>query len=215
MELIDAIATTRVTDRNLLAVNVQQTPEQIYPQSQYTKFIMAYNAILVSDTISTKGCFTLTTKQAITLTKIDSSSRIIVIDNYGFAGLEDRLTVLNNISSPGHLSYIDGCSNTNMIDPARNGDPCINYLHIPAGTDQTFHTHPSVRIILILDGEGSCSLKDNEIPLISGQVYNLPRHTVHRFKTTNKSLSVMVFHPDSEDGPRDENNPMKSRTYIK
>ena len=215
MELIHTVATTISTDRNLLAINVQQTPEQTYPQTQYTKFIMAYNSTLAGDTISTKGCFTLTTKQAVTLSKIDSSSRIIVIDNYGYAGLEDKLTVLNSPSSPGHLSYIDGCSNTNLIDPARNGDPCVNYLHIPAGTSQTFHTHPSVRVILILDGHGICSLKDTEIPLVAGQIYNLPRHVIHRFKTTDKSLSVMVFHPDSEDGPRDENNPMKSRTYIK
>jgi hypothetical protein len=27
-------------------------------------------------------------------------------------------------------------------------------------------------------------------------------------------MSLAVFHPDSEDGPKDEANPMKTRTYI-
>jgi len=215
MDLIHTVENTHVNDRNLLAIHVQQKDEETYTQTNHTKFIMAYNATLVSDSISTKGCFTLTTKQSVTLTKNDSSSRIVVIDNYGFAGLEDRLTVLHDPSAPGHLSYIDGCSNTNLIDPARNGDPCVNYLHIPAGTNQTFHTHPSVRIGMIVHGTGVCSLSDSELVLEPGVIFNLHRHVKHRFRTTNSSLSVMVFHPDSEDGPRDENNPMKSRTYIK
>lgn len=116
----------------------------------------------------------------------------------------------------GNLSYIDGCSNSNLIDPPRSGDPCLNYLYFPAGIDQTFHTHPSVRIGFVLFGNGVSSIYDQEFSLNTGDIFILDRHTKHRFRTSTTSpMSLVAFHPDSEDGPRDEFNPMKARTYIK
>lgn len=215
MQIIPPAQLISITDRNILTVSNQEVPTEVYEMSNSFKFIMAFDAKCESDSFSVSGCFSVATRKKITISKLSDTATIVVINMAGFNGLEDKITILDKKDSLGNLSYIDGCSNTNIIDPPRNGDPCVNYLHIPAGTNQTFHTHPSVRIILILDGEGVCSLPNQEILLRPGQVYNLTRHAIHRFRTTNKSLSVMVFHPDSEDGPRDEHNPMKSRTYIR
>ena len=114
----------------------------------------------------------------------------------------------------GHLSYIDGCSNTGLVGPLRNGDPCINYLYFPPGIEQTMHTHPSCRIGMILSGEGIAEVGNKFIPLNAGKIFLLHKHVKHRFITKSTSMSIMVFHPDSDAGPRDEVNPMKSRTYL-
>jgi mannose-6-phosphate isomerase-like protein (cupin superfamily) len=214
MNIIKTNETIYISDRTILSVTNQSDAIDTISETSHCKFIMATHAKCNTDDFSISGCFAVTTRKKITLSKMDNTGKIVIIHATGFNGLDDKATILNNVNTPGHLSYIDGCSNSNIIDPPRNGDPCVNYLFIPKNTDQTFHTHPSVRIILILSGQGVCSLKDSEIPLIPGQVYNLPRHTIHRFKTTDDSLSVMVFHPDSDSGPKDEANPMKTRTLI-
>jgi quercetin dioxygenase-like cupin family protein len=143
----------------------------------------------------------------------------LVIDNPGYE-FSEKKTCTFNPSLQGQLSYIDGCSNSNLIDPPRNGDPCINYLYFPPGIDQTWHTHPSVRIGYVLSGQGYACLKygdkEEELSLELGKIFVLHRHVKHRFRTNgDQHMSLMVYHPDSEDGPRDENNPMKSRTYIR
>lgn len=137
----------------------------------------------------------------------------IIINTPGYK-IEEN--IVNSICPgiPGHLSYIDGCSNTGLIGPVRNGDPCINYLYFPIGTVQTMHTHPSCRIGMILTGNGIADVNEEMIPLKTGDVFILDKFSKHRFITTDHSMSLMVFHPDSEDGPRDEHNPMKSRTYL-
>ena len=143
----------------------------------------------------------------------------LVIENAGFELMERKCTSFTP-GQLGQLSYIDGCSNSNLVDPMRNGDPCINYLFFPPGIDQTWHTHPSVRIGYVTSGRGFACIKDGdreeELELTPGKMFILHRHTKHRFRTAgNNHMSLMVYHPDSEDGPRDENNPMKSRTYIR
>ena len=119
----------------------------------------------------------------------------------------------------GDLSYIDGCSNSILISPPRNGDPCLNYLYFPEGVDQTFHTHPSVRIGIIVHGHGMADYYEQgqlkSVPLQQGDWFVLPRHVRHRFSTSNSPMSIVVFHPDSDDGPVDEHNPMKTRTFLK
>jgi hypothetical protein len=118
----------------------------------------------------------------------------------------------------GRLSYIDGCSNTNVVAPLRNGDPCVNYLYLPPGTAQTAHVHPTARIGLICGGRGRVHFwqggAEREMELREGLKFLLPRFMKHCFHTADSSLSVLVFHPDSEGGPVDERNPMLSRTYI-
>jgi quercetin dioxygenase-like cupin family protein len=150
--------------------------------------------------------------------RVDIIGPALVIDNPSLHLNERRLATFE-FGELGQLSYIDGCSNSNLIDPPRNGDPCINYLYFPPGIDQSWHTHPSVRIGYVLSGKGqACVMTHGEetvLQLTPGKMFILHRHCLHRFKTdTVEHMSLMVYHPDSEDGPKDESNPMKTRTYI-
>lgn len=149
--------------------------------------------------------------------RIISCDELLMIDCMGYEG-QNQWTEIE-IDKPGRLSYIDGCSNTNAIAPLRNGDPCLNYLFLPEGINQTAHVHPTARIGMIASGEGKVVYWDkgkvNELSLKEGTKFILPRFMKHSFHTQDSHLSVLVFHPDSEGGPMDEVNPMYSRTYVK
>ncbi|MGB4947312.1 MAG: cupin domain-containing protein [Candidatus Competibacter denitrificans] len=125
---------------------------------------------------------------------------------------------LRHIGGPlemaGRLRYIDGCSDTLLICPPRLGDPCLNHLHIPPHTDQTPHTHPSVRIGVILRGTGECRTPDGVFPLQPGMGWYIPTGCLHSFFTEDESLDVIAWHPDSDFGPRDDDHPMINRTVI-
>jgi len=114
----------------------------------------------------------------------------------------------------GLLSYIDGCTDSLLIPPPRLGDPCLNHLHFPPGTNQTQHTHPSFRAGLVFSGRGQAHL-DNKIKDISqGEVFLLPSGELHSFQTYESSMDIIAFHPDSDFGPTDTNHPMINRTII-
>lgn len=131
-------------------------------------------------------------------------------------GIKFNTNTFTNVdgSCHGELSYIDGCSNSIIVSPPKSGDPCLNYLYFPPGIKQTFHTHPSYRIGLIISGSGVAHVNEQELELSQGSVFFLPRYINHRFSTLDNHMSILVFHPDSDDGPLDEHNPMKTRTYI-
>lgn len=139
----------------------------------------------------------------------------------GGGGLAITLTGyrgLRHIGGPletaGRLRYIDGCSDTLLICPPRVGDPCLNHLHIPPRTDQTPHTHPSIRIGVILRGTGECRTPDGIYPLSPGMGWYIPTGCLHSFFTEADSLDVIAWHPDSDFGPRDDDHPMINRTVI-
>lgn len=146
-------------------------------------------------------------------------SNIIDISGIGFyviAKLENEYSrvTLPDIYNTGALSYIDGCSNTELISPVKLGFPSINYLHVPAGINQTSHFHRSERIGFVAHGTGYAKT-DNEIyELKKNKMFILPANEQHHFFTKNASLSILVFHPDSDIGPTDETNNMKIRTHI-
>ncbi|MDG4595841.1 MAG: cupin domain-containing protein [Candidatus Contendobacter sp.] len=129
----------------------------------------------------------------------------------GYRGLRQIGGPLETI---GRLSYIDGCSDTLLICPPRLGDPCLNHLHIPPHTDQTPHTHPSVRIGVILRGTGECRTLDGVYSLRPGMGWYIPTGCLHSFYTRDESLDVIAWHPDSDFGPRDDDHPMINRTLI-
>ena len=54
----------------------------------------------------------------------------------------------------GRLKYIDGCTDSLLISPVKRGMPCLNHLHFPKHTEQTFHTHPSYRAGIVAYGSG-------------------------------------------------------------
>jgi quercetin dioxygenase-like cupin family protein len=118
------------------------------------------------------------------------------------------------IEATGRLSYIDGCSDTLLIGPPRLGDPCLNHLHIPAGTRQTQHTHPSLRVGVIVRGTGRCIAAEQEHPLEPGLAFVISSGARHSFVTDHDSLDVVVYHPDTDTGPSNEDHPMINRTIV-
>lgn len=118
------------------------------------------------------------------------------------------------LEATGRLRYIDGCSDTLLVCPPRLGDPCLNHLHIPPRTDQTPHTHPSMRIGVILRGTGECRTPDGSYPLEPGMGWYIPTGCLHSFFTQDEALDVIAWHPDSDFGPRDDDHPMINRTQI-
>jgi hypothetical protein len=119
-----------------------------------------------------------------------------------------------NIDVPGALQYIDDCSNTELISPVRLGLPTINYLHVPTNTKQTSHIHKSDRVGWIAKGNGYAVTDTDRHLLSPDMMFFLPAYENHYFETKQDSLSIIVFHPDSDIGPTDENNNMKVRTHI-
>ena len=118
------------------------------------------------------------------------------------------------IEPTGRLRYIDGCTDSLLIPPILMGDPCLNLLHIPPGTHQTTHTHPSLRVGLIVRGLGEWVMPDGRVPLKPGLSFVIPAHTLHSFHTTDSELLVIAYHPDSDFGPTHECHPMVNRTII-
>jgi hypothetical protein len=118
------------------------------------------------------------------------------------------------IEETGRLRYIDGCTDSLLIPPVALGDPCLNLLHIPPGTRQTAHTHPSVRVGLIVRGRGECVTPDNRSPLHPGLAFVIPAGSRHSFHTAGDALLVIAYHPDSDFGPTHECHPMVNRTIL-
>jgi hypothetical protein len=203
----------RVIDNDFLFVDRQKFKvykidgKKGFKDEQVTRFVIS-NGMLKSEAFSASGNFVSSINEEF---EIDGQG--IVIEMFGFKMTEQSLSVFNK-EVPGNLSYIDGCSNSVLIPPPRNGDPCLNYLYFPPGIDQTFHVHPSVRIGMIFSGSGIAELKNKTYELKPFTPFILDRFCLHRFKTDDSSMSLIAFHPDSDDGPTDEFNPMKTRTYI-
>jgi len=118
------------------------------------------------------------------------------------------------VEDRGRLHYIDGCSDSLLICPAKVGDPCLNLLHLPAGTTQTEHTHPSERIGIILRGRGVCRTPEGDTPLAPGMFWFIPKDSRHSFHTDTEPLQVLAWHPDSDFGPSHDQHPMLNRTIV-
>ncbi len=100
-----------------------------------------------------------------------------------------------------------------LVCPPRLGVPCLNHLHIPPGTAQSFHVHPSARVGTIVRGAGRCLTDAGSRELAPGLGWIIPTGTRHAFRTTSSSLDVLAWHPGSHFGPTDENHPMLNRTW--
>ena len=118
------------------------------------------------------------------------------------------------VEERGRLRYIDGCTDTLLVPPTIQGQACLNLLHIPAGTFQTQHTHPSHRIGMILKGSGRCVTPDAEVQLRPGMVFVIHAEGMHSFVTESEDLLVLAYHPDSDFGPTHEDHPMLNRTIV-
>lgn len=203
--------TTDIQDRYFLTVNHINNTVLALEQSNVCYFVLSQNSKLTASSIVATGIYAAVVESGI----IDGSAVVIKMPGVK----RPNIVAAVDPASPGDLSYIDGCSNSVLATPPRNGDPCLNYLYFPSGIDQTFHTHPSLRIGVIVNGNGFAEyFEDGKLrvtTLKTGDSFVLDRHVKHRFRTEDSIMSIIVFHPDSDDGPKDEFNPMKSRTYSK
>lgn len=136
----------------------------------------------------------------------------LVITHAGYDGL---FQLGGPIEDKGRLRYIDGCTDSLLLAPPVLGDPCLNHLHIPAGTTQTRHVHPSIRVGMVVRGEGVCVTPERELSLHPGLAFMIPAEQLHSFHTKASSLDVVVYHPDSDTGPTHEDHPMLNRTLIR
>jgi hypothetical protein len=143
---------------------------------------------------------------------------IAIVTRLGFEGMVH----LGEIEKEGRLSYIDGCSDTVLISPLRQGDPCLNYLYFPPGVVQTQHTHPTIRVGVLARGRGEAWKGTPGTPgawrkmMPTGSIFILERQELHSFRTdeTQDSMEIIAYHPDSDWGPTDVNHPMLNRTAI-
>ncbi|PHM56916.1 hypothetical protein Xekk_01482 [Xenorhabdus sp. KK7.4] len=135
---------------------------------------------------------------------------LICIRN-GFKGF---LSFGGPVERLGRLKYIDGCSDSLLISPPLKGDPCLNYLYVPPRLNQTAHTHPSVRIGIVIEGAGYCLTEKSKTDLIAGGIFLLPTDEIHSFHTDDTPLRIVVYHPDSDFGPTHEAHPMINRTWV-
>ncbi|MCD8535797.1 MAG: AraC family ligand binding domain-containing protein [Verrucomicrobia bacterium] len=144
--------------------------------------------------------------------------RISLIAEWVWYVFVSGYSALNTIGGPiersGRLRYIDGCTDSLIIPPVLKGDPCLNVLYFPPGIQQTFHTHPSCRIGVVLSGKGTCHHHQSESPLIPGTHFMIPAHGLHRFSTGKNRLVVAAFHPDSDFGPEHDFHPMVNKTLV-
>ena len=136
-------------------------------------------------------------------------------------GTRALFTLGGPIEDRGRLPYIDGCSDTLLLAPARRGDPCFNHLHFPAGVSQTQHTHPSGRAGVVVRGRGRCLYSETPggrqraVDLTPGTVFVIPSDCLHAFETgSSETLDVVAFHPDSDFGPTPQDHPMVNRTIV-
>jgi hypothetical protein len=145
----------------------------------------------------------------------DVKGEAVFFTRIGFKG---QNMIGGPLEKSGRLCYIDGCSDSLLIYPPRLGDPSLNALFFPAGIDQTFHIHPSIRLGVVVDGEGFSNVKVNgieqEIPLKTGDMFCIEERETHRFRTTTSHMTVVPYHPDGDWGPTDHNHTMLNRTYI-
>lgn len=118
------------------------------------------------------------------------------------------------VEESGRLRYIDGCTDSLLVPPVLLGDPCLNLLHIPPGTRQSAHTHPTVRVGLIARGSGECVTPSGRFPLRPGLAFVIAADALHSFHTNRESLLVIAYHPDSDFGPTHECHPMINRTIL-
>ena len=150
-----------------------------------------------------------------------SSDRVETIQVAGTAVLITRLgfkgqnLVGGPIEENGRLCYIDGCSDSLLVYPPRQGDPSLNLLYFPPNIDQTFHIHPSIRLGTVARGSGWACFADSEVALETGDLFTIEERELHRFRTdAGQEMTVIAFHPDGDWGPTDQNHTMLNRTYI-
>jgi quercetin dioxygenase-like cupin family protein len=142
---------------------------------------------------------------------VRGNGRGIAISRLDYAGF---FQIGGPVEQRGRLKYIDGCTDSLLIPPVMMGDACFNLLYFPPGVDQTQHTHPSMRVGMVIRGEGECFTPHGTIALIPGRVFIIHAEGPHGFRTRGSDMAVVAYHPDSDFGPTHETHPMINRTIV-
>lgn len=143
--------------------------------------------------------------------RVTGAGQGVVITRLGYRGV---FMLGGPIEPAGRLRYIDGCTDSLLIAPQMLGDPCLNALYFPPHVSQTEHTHPSIRIGLVISGAGECRTAEATHQLFAGRSFVIRANGRHSFKTTTDEMVVIAFHPDSDFGPTHEIHPMINRTIV-
>lgn len=187
---------------------------------EFCKFCSVYGYSYGDATITVDGkkhtlekgqYFGLGVKESVS---VDATDKLFVIVRLGYL----VPSTIGWVETKGRLTYIDGCSDSLLVYPARLGDASLNLLYFPPGIEQSFHTHPSIRLGCVIDGKGVSSHGDSgkvhEDNLVYGTSFCLIEQERHRFRTEDSSMTVIAFHPDGDWGPTDHNHTMLNRTYL-
>jgi len=146
--------------------------------------------------------------------EVDAQDSLFLVIRLGFRCQD----TLGWVESQGRLSYIDGCTDSLLIYPPRQGDPSLNLLYFPGGIEQTRHLHPSIRMGCVIQGQGWSDVWERgqmqSRPLRTGSHFCLTENELHRFRTESDSMTVIAWHPDGDWGPTDHNHTMLNRTYT-
>ncbi|CAN5310436.1 cupin domain-containing protein [soil metagenome] len=65
---------------------------------------------------------------------------------------------------------------------------------MPEGSGPPPHIHPIEEVFYVIEGEMTVQVGEESLVLGPGQVGNVPRNTVHHFKTTKGPCSVLNFY---------------------
>jgi hypothetical protein len=144
--------------------------------------------------------------------RISGSGQGVIMTRFGYRGV---FLIGGPIEPQGRLRYIDGCTDSLLIPPQMAGDPCLNALYFPTHISQTEHTHPSIRIGLIVRGAGDCLTQEGTYSLLPGLPFIIRANGPHSFRTTEHEMVVIAFHPDSDYGPTHKLHPMINRTIVR
>jgi mannose-6-phosphate isomerase-like protein (cupin superfamily) len=142
---------------------------------------------------------------------VSGNGQGIVVSRHGSSGV---FQLGGPVESAGRLHYIDGCTDSLLISPVRRGDACLNLLCFHGDVDQTAHTHPSMRVGIVVDGAGLCRGESGVVPLAPGMAFVIPAGKLHAFATHGQPMRVIAFHPDSDFGPTHRDHPMINRTMV-
>jgi quercetin dioxygenase-like cupin family protein len=176
------------------------------------KFATAYGILLSgSASIGAKGIEPLEYFCATQGQVIQYWGEIGIIVRHGFKG---QPLVGGPVEDSGRLCYIDNCSDSLLVYPPRLGDPSLSLLSFPPGIIQRWHTHPSIRLGVVIRGQGTSCTKTGDHELVPGVMFCMNEREIHRFTTTDSGLDVISFHPDGDWGPTDENHTLINRTYA-
>lgn len=118
------------------------------------------------------------------------------------------------LETDGRLNYVDGCTNSLLLAPPVKGEPCLNFLNLPSGTHQTPHTHPTIRVGMVVSGYGRCGTKAEPLIFEKGSVFIIPPNALHSFQTDEANIRIILFHPDSVVGPVDTDQTMLNNTFV-